>query len=65
MPIHDLSCTAGDDQKALIWDISSIPKVDPILAYDATGPINQIHWSNAFSDWIAICHDDKVEALRV
>lgn len=58
-------CTAGDDQKALIWDISSIPKVDPILAYDATGPINQIHWSNAFSDWIAICHDDKVEALRV
>lgn len=58
-------CTAGDDQKALIWDISSIPKVDPILAYDAAGPINQIHWSTAFPDWISICHEDTVEALRV
>jgi WD repeat-containing protein 68 len=25
-------CTAGDDQKAFIWDISSMPAVEPILA---------------------------------
>lgn len=58
-------CTAADDQKALIWDISSMPRVEPILAYDAAGPINQIHWSKAHSDWVAIAHGDTVEALRV
>lgn len=84
-------CTAGDDQKALIWDISSMPRVEPILAYvptaphclrlcaadpvapdpqhcsryDAAGPINQINWSKADTDWVAIAHDQTVEALRV
>mmetsp|Transcript_107022 Transcript_107022/g.149212 ORF Transcript_107022/g.149212 Transcript_107022/m.149212 type:complete len:347 (+) Transcript_107022:84-1124(+) len=58
-------CTAGDDQKAFIWDISSMPDVEPILAYDAAGPINQINWSKADTDWVAIAHDQTVEALRV
>eukprot|EP00038_Savillea_parva_P008132 m.174951 g.174951 ORF g.174951 m.174951 type:complete len:353 (-) comp13902_c0_seq1:181-1239(-) len=58
-------CTAGDDQKAFIWDILPMPRVEPILAYDAAGPINQINWSRADNDWVAIAHDQTVEALRV
>ena len=57
----------GDDNKALIWDIQAIPKqaADPILAYDAAGPINQIQWSSAQPDWIGICYDKTLEILRV
>lgn len=58
-------CSAGDDRKALIWDLSGIPRVEPILEYVAAGPINQIHWSKQDTDWIAVCHDSKVEVLRV
>lgn len=59
-------CTAADDKKALIWDISQMPKkCEPILAYDAEGPINQIKWSAAHPDWIAICYDQTLEVLRV
>eukprot|EP00040_Diaphanoeca_grandis_P040451 m.261823 g.261823 ORF g.261823 m.261823 type:complete len:348 (-) comp43259_c0_seq1:47-1090(-) len=60
-------CTAGDDHKALIWDISSVDKAEPIpiLEYVATGPLNQIHWSKQDPDWIAVCYDNKVEGLKV
>lgn len=60
-------CTGGDDKKALIWDIHAIPQktADPILAYDAGGPINQIQWSRAHPEWISICYDDMLEILRV
>eukprot|EP00039_Didymoeca_costata_P023771 m.8200 g.8200 ORF g.8200 m.8200 type:complete len:400 (-) comp3853_c0_seq1:103-1302(-) len=63
-------CTAGDDKKALIWDISSSrPNVDsviePCLAYDAGGPINQVNWSAVSAEWIAISYDKTLEVLRV
>ena len=53
--------------QALIWDISAIPRSieDPILAYTAAGPINQLHWSVAQSDWIAIGYGTSLEILRV
>ena len=40
--------TCSDDKKALIWDIGSIgtrqdePQIEPCLAYDAAGEINQV-----------------------
>eukprot|EP00050_Salpingoeca_kvevrii_P005978 m.286770 g.286770 ORF g.286770 m.286770 type:complete len:337 (+) comp11637_c0_seq1:34-1044(+) len=60
-------CTAADDKKALIWDIQQIPKcsADPILAYDAAGPINQIQWSKVNPDWVAIAFNQTLEVLRV
>ncbi|KAH9521669.1 DDB1 and CUL4 associated factor wap [Dermatophagoides farinae] len=60
-------CTAGDDHQALIWDLQQLPRTieDPILAYQADGEINQIQWSLAQPDWIAICYNNCLEILRV
>lgn len=60
-------CTAGDDHQALIWDVSSMPRPveDPILAYQAGGEVNQVHWSAAHIDWICICFGKCLEILRV
>ncbi|CAB3398922.1 unnamed protein product [Caenorhabditis bovis] len=60
-------CTAGDDSQALIWDVHEMPKPidDPILAYQADGEVNQIHWSGAFPDWISICSGNQLKILRV
>lgn len=60
-------CTAGDDNQALIWDLSSMPKPieDPILAYSADAEVNQLQWSKTQPDWVAICHDKKLQLLRV
>ncbi|KAK6029460.1 WD domain, G-beta repeat protein [Ostertagia ostertagi] len=60
-------CTAADDAQALIWDVHEIPRpiLDPILAYQAAGEVNQIHWSTAFPDWISICYANRLEILRV
>jgi hypothetical protein len=38
---------------------------DPILAYTASGEINQIQWSSTQPDWIAICYNNSLEILRV
>ncbi|VEL42627.1 unnamed protein product [Protopolystoma xenopodis] len=60
-------CSAADDCQALIWDIRSMPRAieDPILAYTAQAEINQIQWSAAHLDWIAICYNNSLEILRV
>jgi len=60
-------CTAADDSQALIWDISAMPKQieDPILAYTADAEINQLQWSTAQPDWIAIAYANKLQTLRV
>ncbi|VDN00980.1 unnamed protein product [Thelazia callipaeda] len=60
-------CTAGGDNQALIWDIHTMPRSidDPILAYQAAGEINQVHWSTTFPDWISICYKNCLEILRV
>lgn len=57
----------GDDHQALIWDLQQLPRTieDPILAYQADGEINQIQWSLAQPDWIAICYNNCLEILRV
>lgn len=61
-------CTAGDDSQALIWDIGQMsPRAieEPILAYTAGAEINQVHWSQTQTDWIAICFGRNLELLRV
>lgn len=61
-------CTAADDSQALIWDLSQIPKrpVDePILAYNAAGEINNLHWSASQPDWVSIAFNDSLQVLRV
>jgi len=70
-------CTAGEDKKALIWDISQAKQgttLEPCLAYDVKdasgalnpkGQINQVHWSSVSPEWIAICYNNTLEVLRV
>lgn len=59
--------TAADDHQALIWDIQQMPRAieDPILAYTASGEINQIQWSTTQPDWISISYNNCMEILRV
>ncbi|KAL0206659.1 hypothetical protein P9112_001966 [Eukaryota sp. TZLM1-RC] len=59
--------TAADDRFAFIWDLSPLPNAieDPMLAYKAPGHIEQLDWSTAHHDWIAITFGNKLQALRV
>lgn len=59
-------CTAGDDSKALIWNLArpSNP-MDPILAYNAGMPIENLQWSCSHPDFIAIAFAQKVQVLKV
>ena len=68
-------CTAADDAAALIWDLSGLPQTagqpplgpgtDPILAYHASSEVNQLQWSRAQPEWVAICFSNKTQILRV
>ena len=60
-------CTAGDDTRAIIWDLSPLPKKieDPILAYNAAREINQLMWSHTEPDWVSIACGKQVQILRV
>ncbi|TKR60310.1 hypothetical protein L596_027574 [Steinernema carpocapsae] len=65
---HSHICTAGDDHQALIWDLRTMQQrnvEDPILAYQAGGEVNQVHWSSTNTDWISICFKNSLEILRV
>ncbi|GFR42912.1 hypothetical protein Agub_g3910 [Astrephomene gubernaculifera] len=39
--------------------------LDPILAYGAQSEVNQLQWSSAQPDWVAICFGNKTQILRV
>lgn len=63
-------CSAGDDRQALIWDLSTMGHpmeqgLDPILAYGAGAQIDQLQWSVAQPDWVAINFGNKTQILRV
>lgn len=74
-------CSAGEDSQALIWDLAVLGQsggagaggagaaassvLDPILAYNAGAEINQLQWSSAQPDWVAICFGNKTQMLRV
>lgn len=60
-------CTGGDDNQALIWDLTAMPKPisEPILAYNAEGEINTLQWSSGQPEWVAIAFQKKLQILRV
>lgn len=39
--------------------------MDPILAYNANGPIENLQWSCSHPDYIAIGYSQKVQVLKV
>uniref|UniRef100_A0A6U2BML3 Uncharacterized protein n=1 Tax=Hemiselmis andersenii TaxID=464988 RepID=A0A6U2BML3_HEMAN len=64
---HCHICTAGDDAQALIWDLQALPRAveDPILAYKAGAEVNQLQWSSAQPDWVAIGFESTMQVLKV
>ncbi|KAJ8598157.1 hypothetical protein CTAYLR_007371 [Chrysophaeum taylorii] len=60
-------CTCADDAQALIWDLTAMPKPidDPILAYNADAEVNQLQWSAAHHEWIAIAYNNTMQMLHV
>jgi hypothetical protein len=54
--------------QALIWDTSAKQpdrELEPILVYSAGAEINQVQWSAAQSEWVAIAFANKLQILRV
>ena len=53
--------------QALIWDLQALPRAveDPILAYKAGAEVNQLQWSSAQPDWVAIAFEKTMQILRV
>eukprot|EP00802_Teleaulax_amphioxeia_P014825 Tamp_14904.p1 GENE.Tamp_14904~~Tamp_14904.p1 ORF type:complete len:340 (-),score=49.05 Tamp_14904:424-1443(-) len=64
---HCHICSVGDDSQALIWDLQALPRAieDPILAYKAKAPVNQLQWSMGQPDWVAIGYGSEMQILRV
>ncbi|XP_050212148.1 protein TRANSPARENT TESTA GLABRA 1 [Mercurialis annua] len=61
-------CSVGDDAQALIWDLPSVAGpngIDPMSMYSAGSEINQLQWSAAQPDWIAIAFSNRMQLLKV
>nr|AMQ26245.1 transparent testa glabra 1 [Cistus creticus] len=61
-------CSAGDDAQALIWELPTVAGpngVDPMSMYSAGTEVNQLQWSAAHRDWIAIAFSNKMQLLKV
>ncbi|KAF6149787.1 hypothetical protein GIB67_017520 [Kingdonia uniflora] len=61
-------CSAGDDTKALIWELPTVAApngIDPKLAYTAESEINQLQWSALQPDWIGIAFASKLQLLKL
>uniref|UniRef100_A0A5B6YJF3 Putative WD40 protein n=1 Tax=Davidia involucrata TaxID=16924 RepID=A0A5B6YJF3_DAVIN len=61
-------CSAGDDTQALIWELPTVAGpngIDPMSMYSAGSEINQLQWSAAQPDWIAIAFSSKMQLLKV
>lgn len=61
-------CSAGDDTEALIWELPTVAGpngIDPLSVYSASSEINQLQWSAAQPDWIAIAFSNKMQLLKV
>ncbi|KAG5243942.1 hypothetical protein OIU76_009163 [Salix suchowensis] len=72
-------CSAGDDSRALIWEVVSKDgvrpdysgtavansQVEPEMLYGSTAAINNVRWSPAELDWIAIAFLTKLQLLKV
>nr|QSC88245.1 WDR anthocyanin regulator [Antirrhinum majus] len=61
-------CSAGDDAQALLWELPTVAGpngIDPMSMFGAGAEINQLQWSAAQPDWIAIAFGSKMQMLKV
>eukprot|EP00033_Pygsuia_biforma_P002095 GCRY01002326.1.p1 GENE.GCRY01002326.1~~GCRY01002326.1.p1 ORF type:complete len:338 (-),score=33.39 GCRY01002326.1:26-1039(-) len=60
-------CTTADDSNALIWDLSNLPKSveQPVFQYEANSEINNMAWTPAMPDWMAVAYGSNVQVLKV
>jgi len=59
-------CTAGDDKRALIWDVNFPQDTqEAILVYTAEGAINSLQWSSSDPNWISIAFGKTIQILGV
>ncbi|CAL1366545.1 unnamed protein product [Linum trigynum] len=61
-------CSGGDDSLALIWELPTVAGpngIDPMSMYSAGSEINQLQWSSAQPDWIAVAFANKMQLLKV
>ncbi|KAI5405383.1 Protein TRANSPARENT TESTA GLABRA 1, variant 2 [Lathyrus oleraceus] len=61
-------CSAGDDTQALMWELPTVAGpngIDPMSMYSSGYEINQLQWSAAQPDWIAIAFANKMQLLRL
>ena len=67
-------CTAGDDTKTLIWDVTGptvdlgngqIGMIDPILTHKCEEEINMLQWPITEPQWISIVMNNKLNMLHV
>ncbi|KAH1107460.1 hypothetical protein J1N35_011228 [Gossypium stocksii] len=61
-------CSTGNDTHALIWELPTVAgpnEIDPLSMYSASSEINQLQWSAAQPDWIAIDFSNKMQLLKV
>ncbi|KAI9366934.1 WD40-repeat-containing domain protein [Zopfochytrium polystomum] len=63
------ACSVSSDSNALVWDISQASRsrkvCEPMLTYKAGAEINNVSWSAANTDWVAVAFGNKVQALKV
>lgn len=66
--------SAGEDGQVLIWDVGANggptpsqqgASAEPILAYSAGAPVNNMDWCGLHYDWIAIAYGSSIQTLRV
>ena len=61
-------CTAGDDSRALIWDLQRAPGargLEPALSYQAASEVVALQWSALSPEHIAICYGSQAQVLHV
>ena len=60
-------CSISEDNRALIWDISAIPKAidEPVLSYTASAEINSVDWSRTKEQWVAVTVNDTAHLLQI
>lgn len=61
-------CTAGDDSRALIWDLqrpSGSQGLEPALSYQAASEVVALQWSLLSPEHIAIAFGEQAQVLHV
>ena len=57
--------TMGQPPNGMAAAVTAGSSLDPILAYNAGAEVNQLQWSMAQPDWLAVCFGTRTQILRV